>query len=218
MKISILCTDPRHPVVPRLREWAERATREGHTATLCFDKGELVGGEILFLVSCSQLVGETERKKFSTILVLHASDLPRGRGWSPHVWSVVEGENRNTVSLVEAATSIDSGPIWAKTRFELEGHELLPEINQKLFDAELELMTRAVRERGEITSTPQTGDPGVYRRRRTPADGRLDPGKTIAEQFDLLRVVDNKRYPAFFDLRGKRYVLKIEKAEHEEQP
>jgi methionyl-tRNA formyltransferase len=214
MKISILCTDPQHPVVPRLREWVENATRNGHSATLCFDKGELVGGDILFLVSCSQLVAETERKKFPTILVLHASDLPRGRGWSPHVWSIVEGENRVTVSLVEAATPVDSGPVWAKTWFELEGHELLSEINRKLFDAELELMTRAVRDLSAIAPTPQAGDPGVYRRRRTPADSRLDPGKTIAEQFDLLRVVDNERYPAFFDLRGRRYVLKIEKAEH----
>ena len=214
MKISILCTDPRHPVVSRLREWAEGATRNGHSATLCFDKGDLMGGDILFLVSCSQLVGETERKKFPTILVIHASDLPRGRGWSPHVWSIVEGENRITVSLVEAASPVDSGPVWAKTQFELEGHELLPEINQKLFDAELELMTRAVRDRGALTPTPQAGDPGAYRCRRAPADSRLDPGKTIAEQFDLLRVVDNERYPAFFDLRGKRYVLKIEKSEH----
>ena len=112
------------------------------------------------------------------------------------------------------ATPVDSGPVWAKTSFELEGHELLPEINRKLFDAELELMTRAVRDLGAIAPMPQAGDPGAYRRRRTPADSRLDPAKTIAEQFDLLRVVDNERYPAYFDLRGRRYVLRIEKAEH----
>jgi methionyl-tRNA formyltransferase len=39
--------------------------------------------------------------------------------------------------------------------------------------------------------------------------------KTIAEQFDLLRVVDNLRYPAFFDHRGKRYRLTIKKADDE---
>lgn len=216
MRISILCTDPRHPVVPRLREWAKAASRDGHSASLCFDKAELEGGDILFLVSCSQLMGETEQKKFPVILVLHASNLPRGRGWSPHVWSVVEGEAVITVCLLEAANPVDSGPIWAKTQFQLEGHELLAEINQKLFAAELELMACAVRNRGAIRPTPQSGDSGSYRRRRTPEDSRLDPGKTIAEQFDLLRVVDNERFPAFFDIRGKRYLLKIEKAEHEQ--
>jgi methionyl-tRNA formyltransferase len=33
----------------------------------------------------------------------------------------------------------------------------------------------------------------------------------LAEQFDLLRVVDSERFPAFFEYRGRRYKLKIEK-------
>jgi len=47
-----------------------------------------------------------------------------------------------------------------------------------------------------------------YRRRR-PADSRLDPDRTLAEQFELLRVVDNDRYPAFFEWRGRCYEVKI---------
>lgn len=214
MKISVLCTDPRHPVVPRLREWRDAIARDGHSVSLCFDKQELVGGDILFLVSCSQLIGAAERQKFPTVLVLHASDLPRGRGWSPHIWSILEGEGRITVCLLEAASPVDSGSIWMKTEFALEGHELLPEINQKLFSVELELMSEAVQKHGTIKATPQSGDPGPYKQRRTPEHSRLDAGKTIAEQFDLLRVVNNERYPAFFDFRGKRYVVKIEKIEH----
>jgi methionyl-tRNA formyltransferase len=214
MKISVLCTDPRHPVVPRLMEWRDAMAGAGHGVSLCFDKQDLVGGDILFLVSCSQLIGDAEREKFPVVLVLHASDLPTGRGWSPHIWSILEGESRITVCLLEAASRVDSGAIWMKAQFALEGHELLPEINQKLFSAELDLMSEAVRNHGALESTPQSGDPGPYRQRRTPADSRLDPGKTIAEQFDLLRVVDNERYPAFFDFRGKRYVVKIAKVEH----
>jgi len=48
--------------------------------------------------------------------------------------------------------------------------------------------------------------------RRRPEDSRLDPDKTIREQFNLLRVVDNEKYPAFFDLHGQRFLLKVEKA------
>ena len=36
-------------------------------------------------------------------------------------------------------------------------------------------------------------------------------------QFDLLRVVDTERYPAFFDCRGRRYIVKIEKAVSDEE-
>jgi methionyl-tRNA formyltransferase len=38
----------------------------------------------------------------------------------------------------------------------------------------------------------------------------LDPQKSLAEQFNILRVVDNDRYPAFFEWNGRRYNLKIE--------
>jgi len=184
---------------------------KGHFPALVYDKAELCGGDILFLVSCGQMIRDTEREKYKAILVLHASDLPKGRGWSPYIWAILGGQNQITVSLLEASEPVDSGDIWLKTTFALEGHELLPEINEKLFAAELSLMTQAVEQFESIVPVPQQGDPGPYMTKRSPADSQLDPLKTIAEQFDLLRVVDSERYPAFFDYRGTRYLVKIEK-------
>ena len=77
-------------------------------------------------------------------------------------------------------------------------------------------MTQVPENFDNITAIPQSGPPGVYLRKRTPKDSRLDPDKTIAEQFELLRVVDSQRFPAFFEYRGKRYLIKIEKDENEE--
>lgn len=215
VRISILCTDPNHPVVKNLRGWADVMTSNGHDVSLVFDKADLGGGDILFLVSCSQLIRDTEREKYGVTLVLHASDLPKGRGWSPYIWSILGGANQLTVSLLEAREPVDSGAIWLKVTFSLEGHELLPEINEKLFAAELLLMSQAVDQFGSIKPSPQVGDPGPYMAKRTPDDSKLDPNKTIAEQFNLLRVVDSQRYPAFFDYQGKRYLIKIEKVENE---
>ncbi len=216
MKISILCTDPYHPVVKNLRKWMADISSKEHSITLCHDKAELQNGDILFLVSCSQLIRDTERNKFKTTLVLHASDLPQGRGWSPYIWSVLGGEKKITVSVLEAKDPVDTGAILLKETFTLEGHELLPEIYHKLFNTELSLMTQVLENFDNITPTPQSGTPGVYLRKRTPKDSRLDPDKTIAEQFELLRVVDSQRFPAFFEYRGKRYLIKIEKDENEE--
>lgn len=216
MKITVLCTDPGHPVITSLRTWMDDVSLKGHSATLVFDKADLPGGDILFLVSCSQMIREAEREKYKATLILHASDLPKGRGWSPHVWSILGGASQITVSLLEASEPVDSGAIWLKTKFALEGHELLPEINAKLFAAELWLMTQAVEQFETIKPLVQEGDPGAYMPKRSPADSQLDLDKTIAEQFDLLRIVDPQRYPAFFNYRGKRYLIKIEKAENEQ--
>lgn len=217
MKITILCTDPKHPVINSLQAWMDVMSSKGHNTILAFDKAELHGGDILFLVSCSQLIRDAERQKYKATLVLHASDLPKGRGWSPHIWSILGGANQITVSLLEASEPVDSGAIWLKTKFTLEGHELLPEINAKLFSAELLLMTQAVEKLETIKPSVQVGEPGPYMPKRAPTDSQLDPHKTIAEQFDLLRVVDSQRYPAFFNYRGKRYLMQIEKVENDEQ-
>jgi methionyl-tRNA formyltransferase len=184
---------------------------KGHAVRLCHNRADLAGGDVLFLVSCSQIVRASERQKYRAVLVLHASDLPQGRGWSPYIWEIVRGASEFTVSLLEASEPVDSGRIWLKAKCRLEGHELLPEIHARLFAAELELMTQAVERFEAMKPQAQQGDPGPYFRRRTPEDSRLDPERSIAEQFDLLRVVDSERFPAFFELRGHRYRLTIEK-------
>jgi methionyl-tRNA formyltransferase len=216
MNITVLCSDAGHPVVPRLESWIQSQAKLGNAARLVFDKGDLTGGDILFLVSCSQLIDADLRSKFRATLVLHASALPQGRGWSPHVWAIVGGSNFVTVSLLEAADKVDQGAIWLQEAFTLEGHELLPEINARLFECELSLMSRAVNGFGSITPVAQAAESGTYLRKRTPLDSKLDPHKSIAEQFNLLRVVDSERYPAFFELNGHRYLLKIEKVSHDD--
>ena len=60
-------------------------------------------------------------------------------------------------------------------------------------------------------ATPQAGEESIYTR-RGPADSRIDPHQSIADQFNLLRVVDNDTYPAFFELNGSTYRLQIQEA------
>ena len=189
------------------------AAREGtHEVTLVHDKSDLPGGDILFLISCSEIVSAAERSAYRAALVLHASDLPHGRGWSPHIWQIIGGADEITISLLEAEDKVDSGRIWKKLRFPVPKDALWNEINARLFDAEIELIDFAVREFGKIQPTAQ--DPEVeptYHPRRTPADSRVDPSQSIARQFDKIRVCDPNRFPAFFELHGKKYKLILEK-------
>ena len=216
MDITILLSDPMHPIAPHLQDWATGIEGIGHSVSILNKKNQLVGGTILFLVSCSEIISEEDRRKFNTTLVLHASNLPQGRGWSPYIWAILGGSSEITVCALEASEPVDTGRVWLRKSFSLQGHELLPEINEKLFAVELELMSAVVQDYGNITPQPQSGDPGPYLRRRTPADSRLNPEQSIAEQFDLLRVTDPERFPAFFEYRGQRYILRIEKATHDQ--
>ena len=45
---------------------------------------------------------------------------------------------------------------------------------------------------------------------RTPEDSKLDVHKTLAEQFDLIRVADPDRYPAFLEFKNRKYICRLE--------
>lgn len=210
MRISLLCSDEDHPVNEYLNRWMSAQCRV-HQVELVRKKSELSGGDILFLISCSEIVDATDRSAYRATLVLHASDLPRGRGWSPHIWRIIEGADEITLSLLEAEDKVDSGRIWKKLKIHIPKHALWNEINAHLFAAEIELIDFAVNEFEQVQ--PITQDDSIepsYYLRRTPADSQIDTSKSIASQFDRIRVCDPNRFPAFFELHGKKYKLILE--------
>lgn len=201
--IDVLCPQD-HPV----NAWVERWVTAHPDARLKRSREQLEGGDFLFLISCSEIISKEIRDRYPHVLVIHASDLPKDRGWSPHIWAILDGANELTVSLLECADPVDSGDIWHQERIELTGTETFDEINALLFDAELRLMDWALEHRSTVQPRPQEGEPS-YRPKRTPADSQVGPGQSLAEIFDLLRVCDPDRYPAFFEHRGAKYALSI---------
>lgn len=214
MKITILCNSAAHPVNAWLSRWQQRQQGAGHDVEIVRSKAEAAGGDLLLLISCGEILRKADRAAYRKVLVVHASDLPAGRGWSPHVWQILEGRTELTVTLLEAEDAVDSGPIWHQVRCQVPKDALCDEINARLFDAEIALMDFAVQNFGRVVPRPQAGEASYYPR-RTPAHSELDPQRTLAEQFDLLRVCDPDRFPAFFRLHGRTYRLRIEKADEE---
>lgn len=211
MKIDVLTSEPAHPIVPVLSAWVTQACRE-HDALLCYDIDELRGGDILFLVSCARVVRRDVRQRYGKVLVLHASDLPRGRGWSPHVWDIIAGADHITLSLIDADDPVDSGAIWSKERVAINRAWDFEEISSAIFEAELAMMSRGISLVLAGHQPEPQSEAGVsHHRKRTPDDSRLAPECTLAAAFDLLRVADPVRYPCFFEYRGSRYKLKMER-------
>jgi methionyl-tRNA formyltransferase len=75
------------------------------------------------------------------------------------------------------------------------------------------LMDYAVENLRTIQPMPQSSTTvPTYYPKRTPSDSRVDPKKSIEAQFDLMRACDPDRFPAYFELHGSRYIIKLEKA------
>jgi methionyl-tRNA formyltransferase len=211
MKITLFCSDPNHPVNAHLSMWIER-NKSVHDISLVRTKNYLPGGDVLFLVSCSEIIGSIERKAYRSSLVLHASKLPHGRGWNPHVWQIIGGAREITLSLLEAEDAVDTGRIWHQLTFSVPKHALWDEINELLFKAEISLIDFAVNNFDKANPVDQNKSiKPSYFPKRTPADSKIDPEKSIASQFNLIRVCDPKRFPAYFELHGQKYKLLLEK-------
>jgi UDP-2,4-diacetamido-2,4,6-trideoxy-beta-L-altropyranose hydrolase len=207
-----ICADEKSWINVSVPQLIWSLLQSGHRVAWTHQAQLLRGGDFCFLLSYSRIVSSEIRQRFCHTLVVHASDLPRGRGWSPTSWLILAGETRVPVTLIEAQDPVDSGPIYAQQWISLNGSELADEWRGYLAQATADLAHYFIANYPGIVQgkKAQQGEPTSYPRRR-PSDSELNPQLSLSEQFNLLRIVDNEHYPAFFRLHGHEFVVHITK-------
>jgi methionyl-tRNA formyltransferase len=213
LKIDIL-SDSTSWMVAHLSELKDRFEEDGHEVKLLNKAEQLREGDLAFFLGCFEIVKQEKLALHKNNLVVHASALPNGKGWSPMTWQILEDKNEIPVTLFEAQVGVDSGDIYLQDIVRLSGYELIEEWRDLLGKKIFEMCLNFTKRYPEIlTSARKQIGNGSFYERRTPECSRLNLDKTLREQFNLLRVVDNARYPAFFELDGHRYKLKVERYE-----
>ena len=210
-KFSIsLCTDKKSWINSSIPFLIYKWTNEGHSCFWSHDSNYLVKGDICFYLSYSKIVEKKILKKFKNNLVVHESNLPNGKGWSPLTWQILEGKKILPFTLIEVEEKVDSGVIYKQRWHRLNGYELLPQLHRIQSKITNELCIWFVNNYPHclLKARKQSGRSTFYKK-RYPYDSKLDVNLSIKDQFNLLRVADNKRYPAFFELDGNIYNLKI---------
>lgn len=207
MKVDLYCPDITHPTYLALENWIS-GYKNSSNAKLESTKGNLHGGDLLVLISVPEILSSEIASRYRNCLVIHGSNLPRGKGWSPIIWELLSGEKHFTISLIEASHPVDSGKIWHKVHFEIPRDALFDEIQNAISSKTIELIDFAIYNLDSISPKSQVGE-STFFPRRTPDDSELDPSKPLEFLFDQIRASDPNRYPAFFRLRGKKYKLII---------
>src|SRR5262245_16507360 len=128
MRITILTDDEKSWFVPYGKRLKDRLTQAGHDLAYVFDKSLIRAGDICYLLSCSRLVEQEFLERNHHNIVVHASDLPKGKGFSPLQWQVLQGTNEITLTLFEATKDADAGAYYMKEKVQFNGSELLPEL------------------------------------------------------------------------------------------
>lgn len=174
-----------------------------------FDSYEKVRGyELVFILSYHRIIPPNLLTHNKHNLVIHASKLPQGKGWSPMFHQILEGKNTIEFSLFEASAGVDSGDIYLQKTLKLRGNELYDELRQKQALFSLDLCEEFVKFYPNLKPQKQSGKESFYPK-RSAKDSKLDIDKSLREQFNLLRICSNEDFPAFFYHKGKKFVLKI---------
>lgn len=210
MKLTIMIDTPDSFLHDYKKTLISYLRKKGHEVHFIDDSKDIPEGDCLFLLGCSAILSEEQLCLNKHNLVVHPSKLPEGRGSGALVWKILEGENTIYITLFEASSKVDRGDIYFQETIDFEGHELCDEIRKKQALKVLELVMKFVDTYPNLEVIRPDG-PGSYYRKRTPKDSQLNIDQTIREQFNLLRVVDNHRYPAFFIHKGFKYIVKIYK-------
>ncbi len=195
--------------IPQL---VNRLEEKCHQVYWIHQTNQIPEGDFAFYLGCGQIVPSEILQKNKHNLVVHESALPLGKGWSPLTWQILEGKNEIPITLFEATKLVDSGVIYLQDTLHFNGLELVEELRETQAQKSIDMCLDFVHKYPDILirGRYQQGDSTFYRR-RMPQDSQLDLDKTIREQFNLLRVVDNECYPAFFEIDNEIYILKIEK-------
>lgn len=210
MNISILTDNPKSWIKPYVKRLISRDKLNTYSHFYSVD--HLAGGDLLIILSCEKKVADEILSLFTKAIVVHPSKLPQGRGWSPIAWDILSGSSTIYFTLFEAISDIDSGDIYLTDKVDLNGTELNSEIKEIQGSMTVKMVEYFIQNIKNITPTRQHGEASYYKRRGK-SSSELNPHLSIKDQFNLLRVVDNERYPAFFFLNGQKYIIKIFKGD-----
>ena len=172
------------------------------------DHNQVRGFEVVFILGFTEKLNKDFLRNNKLCFVIHESDLPKGRGFSPVQWQILNGKSNINVCMIKINENVDAGEICLKDNIKLNGDELYKEIRAKQAKVSKKIIYRFLNIYPKFKLVKQKGEKSYYRK-RTKNDSELDVKKTIKEQFNLLRICNNDEWPAFFILKGQKYKLKI---------
>ena len=164
--------------------------------------------DVIFILGYTKILNKSFLKKNKYNLVVHASNLPKGKGFSPVQWQILKNKNIIPVCLIKAEISVDSGEIYEKIFFKLNGTELYDEIREKQARATFKIIKKFLIKFPKTFKKKQVGKSTFYKR-RYPKSNLLNINKSIKSNFNLLRISNNDLYPSYFYYKSKKYIIKI---------
>jgi len=166
--------------------------------------------DIIFVVSWRYMISPTIYKKAKIgSYLFHDSLLPEYRGFSPTVWSIINGKNYTGVTLLEIDEKLDSGDIVDQIKVPIHIDDKISDVMNRVTKTYLNLLEKNIKNiiNGEITTVHQDHSIASYTRKRLPSDNLINWDLSTIEIYNFIRAL-SKPYPgAFTFLNGTRLII-----------
>ena len=197
-------------IFPYVKKLQKKICKLNYVTKISHTYKDMPKGDLAFFLGCKKLCPKKYLSKNKLNLVVHESNLPTGRGFSPIQWQILKNKNIIRFCLIEAIEKVDAGNIYLYKDVEFLPTDLNKEIRKKQGLETINLCFDFLKLNLLPKPYKQTGKPTFYKRRNKHSS-EINVNKSIKSQFNLLRVVDNIKYPAFFKLKNQIFKLKIMK-------
>tara|TARA_Y100000590_G_scaffold84200_1_gene94074 strand:- start:34900 stop:35568 length:669 start_codon:yes stop_codon:yes gene_type:complete len=211
VKVCFL-TDPKNNWIKKdIKKFVSKLSKKKYLAKVTEDENKSTNHDVLFILGYTKIIKEKLLNKNKYNLVIHESDLPKGKGFSPIQWQILDNKKNIKSKLIDCSSKkVDSGDVYFTKEIKLDGTELYEEWRKKQSNVTMELIKKFLKIYPNIKKTKQFGK-STFLKKRFPQDSKININKPIRSQFNLLRVCNNKRWPAFFLFKKKKYIIKIYK-------
>jgi len=213
-KITILTTTKNSWFLDHTKELlGELKKNKRNLVNFCQNQNKIKKSDCTFILSCDQILKKKNLTKSRFNIVIHGSNLPKGKGHSPWSWEIEKGKKNIFLSMFDInvkSQKFDDGKILLKKKIKLKGTELINDIRKLIATNFIHMIKNFLKNYKSIRPKQQKGK-STFFPKRTRENQKLNINKTILENFNKLRVSDNIRYPAFFSYKGQEYILKIYK-------
>lgn len=144
-----------------------------------------------------------------SLLGMHPTLLPEGRGRAPIPWTILKGLKRSGVSMFELRPEVDSGDIMAAESFEVASNETATTLYEKASKAHVALIQKTWPQltSGTLQGQPQDETKATLWPQRRPEDGEITEHMSLEEIDRLVRATTHPYPGAFLVVDGKKIII-----------
>lgn len=166
--------------------------------------------DLLFILGFTKKINLDRLKNYKNKFIVHESNLPKGRGFSPIKNQILKKIYKIKCCLIECVDKIDGGDIYEYDHLIIQKNDLYDDIKLKQFKITIKLIEKLLRKYPKIKGEKQIGKPTYFKKFDQKSD-EIDISRSISSLFDLLRSTDYTKHQNYFLMNGKKYFIKISK-------